>query len=228
MGDFDGDGRLELLVSHGESTAQPLSLYRPRLGATNHWLRVAPLTVFGAPARGAVVRPSIHPPINPPYHPSMHVHSLPHFLTHFHLYPPPHPHQVRLTAAGRTQLRVIDSGSGYLCQMEPVAHFGLGGLTEARNTTYACHILVHAHVCMHMHMHMLHVWDAIMHGTMHGIMHCTMHCTMHRTLHRTLHCPLLQGGCDRGRVARWRVCGAERERDDRHPAHRGLPRRQRR
>lgn len=26
--DFDGDGRLELLVSHGESAAQPLSVYR--------------------------------------------------------------------------------------------------------------------------------------------------------------------------------------------------------
>ena len=26
----------------------------------------------------------------------------------------------------RTQRRVIDAGSGYLCQMEPVAHFGLG------------------------------------------------------------------------------------------------------
>ena len=29
-------------------------------------------------------------------------------------------------ASGRQQVRVIDSGSGYLCQMEPVAHFGLG------------------------------------------------------------------------------------------------------
>ena len=27
---------------------------------------------------------------------------------------------------GRRQTRVIDAGSGYLCQMEPVAHFGLG------------------------------------------------------------------------------------------------------
>lgn len=26
--DFDGDGRLELLVSHGESAAQPLSVYK--------------------------------------------------------------------------------------------------------------------------------------------------------------------------------------------------------
>ncbi len=33
---------------------------------------------------------------------------------------------VKLVAGGRTQLRVIDGGSGYLCQMEPVAHFGLG------------------------------------------------------------------------------------------------------
>jgi hypothetical protein len=27
---------------------------------------------------------------------------------------------------GREQIRAIDAGSGYLCQMEPVAHFGLG------------------------------------------------------------------------------------------------------
>ena len=33
-----------------------------------------------------------------------------------------------LRAGGRRRLRVIDSGSGYLCQMEPVAHFGLGVL----------------------------------------------------------------------------------------------------
>jgi hypothetical protein len=33
---------------------------------------------------------------------------------------------VRLSAGARTQVRVIDGGSGYLCQMEPVAHFGLG------------------------------------------------------------------------------------------------------
>jgi hypothetical protein len=34
--------------------------------------------------------------------------------------------RVDLTAGGRNQVRIIDSGSGYLCQMEPVAHFGLG------------------------------------------------------------------------------------------------------
>ncbi|KAI5070489.1 hypothetical protein GOP47_0014832 [Adiantum capillus-veneris] len=36
---------------------------------------------------------------------------------------------VRLTdETGRTQKRVIDAGSGYLCCMEPIAHFGLGQL----------------------------------------------------------------------------------------------------
>ena len=35
------------------------------------------------------------------------------------------------TEAGRQQ-RVIDAGSGYLCQTEPVAHFGLGGSTPQR------------------------------------------------------------------------------------------------
>lgn len=33
---------------------------------------------------------------------------------------------VRLWADGRMQMRSICAGSGYLCQMEPVAHFGLG------------------------------------------------------------------------------------------------------
>ncbi len=33
---------------------------------------------------------------------------------------------VTLVGEERTQRRVIDAGSGYLCQMEPVAHFGLG------------------------------------------------------------------------------------------------------
>ena len=68
-------------MSHGESMAQPLSLYRPSLGVSNHWLRVAARTAHGAPARGAVVR----------------------------LY----------MASGRVQLRVIDAGSGYLCQVRP-------------------------------------------------------------------------------------------------------------
>jgi hypothetical protein len=90
VGDFDGDGRLELLIAHGELEAQPLSLYRADTG-NNNWLRVLPLTLYGAPARGAVVM---------------------------------------LQCAGRRQRRVIDAGSGYLCQMEPVAHFGLGTATQ--------------------------------------------------------------------------------------------------
>ncbi|MCC6802842.1 MAG: CRTAC1 family protein [Anaerolineae bacterium] len=91
VGDFDQDGCLELLVAHGESGAQPLTLYRATEAARNHWLRVLPLTASGAPARGALVV---------------------------------------LETAGRTQRRVIDAGSGYLCQMEPVSHFGLGAQTQ--------------------------------------------------------------------------------------------------
>ena len=53
--DIDGDGRLELLLAHGEQAAQPLSLFKVETG-DHHWLRVRPLTRFGAPARGAVVR----------------------------------------------------------------------------------------------------------------------------------------------------------------------------
>jgi len=42
---------------------------------------------------------------------------------------------VDLVAAGRTQVRIIDAGSGYLCQMEPVAHFGLGDIVEVESVS---------------------------------------------------------------------------------------------
>ncbi|XP_067681603.1 cartilage acidic protein 1-like [Haliotis asinina] len=88
VADLDGDGRLEMLVSHGESMEQPLELYHVQLGEGNRWIRIMPLTRTGAPARGA---------------------------------------RVTVTLTESTRLtRVIDGGSGYLCQMEPVAHFGLG------------------------------------------------------------------------------------------------------
>lgn len=90
VGDFDGDGRLELVIAHGESGFQPLTLYHT-FKNNHNWLRVMPITRYGAPARGAVVE---------------------------------------LIAGGRRQIRCIDAGSGYLCQMEPVAHFGLGTLSE--------------------------------------------------------------------------------------------------
>jgi hypothetical protein len=35
----------------------------------------------------------------------------------------------------RPQIRFIDGGSGYLCQMEPVAHFGLGGARRVSRLT---------------------------------------------------------------------------------------------
>ncbi len=95
VADLDGDGRLELLIAHGESGMQPLTLYHtPRNG--NHWLRVLPLTLHGAPARGALVT---------------------------------------LEAGKRVQRRVIDGGSGYLCQMEPVAHFGLGLIEQVQRVS---------------------------------------------------------------------------------------------
>jgi hypothetical protein len=89
VGDFDGDGLLELIIAHGETANEPLSLYKVVVEEVlaNNWLRILPLTQYGAPARGALVT---------------------------------------LTAGGRKQVRAVDAGSGYLCQMEPVAHFGLG------------------------------------------------------------------------------------------------------
>jgi len=91
IADIDGDGILELLLAHGDGEMQPLSLFKVAAAGTNNWIRIRPLTRFGAPARGAMVR---------------------------------------LSSGGRSQVRVIDGGSGYLCQMEPVAHFGLGSVEK--------------------------------------------------------------------------------------------------
>ena len=86
VADIDNDGVLELLVSHGESWDQPLSLYKAKVDSDNKYLRIKPLNQYGAPARGATVT---------------------------------------LISNLRKHSKTIDSGSGYLCQMEPVAHYGI-------------------------------------------------------------------------------------------------------
>ncbi len=88
VADIDNDGILELLVSHGESFDQPLSLYKAKIAPNRKYLRVKPLNKYGAPARGATVT---------------------------------------LISNLRNHSKTIDSGSGYLCQMEPVAHYGIRG-----------------------------------------------------------------------------------------------------
>ena len=86
VADLDGDGTLELVLA-----GDRLGLFHAP--NANGWLRVKPLTRFGAPARGATVR---------------------------------------LTAAGRTQVRVIDGGAN-----EPVAHFGLGAVDRVEAVAVA-------------------------------------------------------------------------------------------
>ncbi|XP_056264300.1 cartilage acidic protein 1a [Pseudoliparis swirei] len=86
--DFDGDGQLDLLLAHGESAQQPISVFKVTQGSSNNWLRVIPRTQFGSFARGAKV--------------------------------------TAFTSQSGAHTRIIDGGSGYLCEMEPVAHFGLG------------------------------------------------------------------------------------------------------
>ena len=86
VADIDNDGILELLVSHGESVDQPLSLYKAKVDSTKKYLRIKPLNKYGAPARGATVT---------------------------------------LISNLRKHSKTIDAGSGYLCQMEPVAHYGI-------------------------------------------------------------------------------------------------------
>ncbi len=86
IADIDNDGILELLVSHGESKAQPLTLYKAKVEKQSKYLRIKPINKFGAPARGATVT---------------------------------------LISNKRKHSKTIDAGSGYLCQMEPVAHYGI-------------------------------------------------------------------------------------------------------
>ncbi|XP_062288973.1 cartilage acidic protein 1a [Scomber scombrus] len=86
--DLDGDGQLDLLLAHGESAQQPISVFKVTQGSSNNWLRIIPRTKFGSFARGAKV--------------------------------------TAFTNQSGAQTRIIDGGSGYLCEMEPVAHFGLG------------------------------------------------------------------------------------------------------
>ena len=86
VADIDNDGILELLISHGESGLQPLSLFKYNNEEKRSYLRIRPLNMHGAPARGATVT---------------------------------------LITNERKHSKTIDAGSGYLCQMEPVAHYGI-------------------------------------------------------------------------------------------------------
>ena len=96
VADIDNDGILELLVSHGESGLQPLSLYKANIKKPFKFLRILPKTTFDAPARGATVI---------------------------------------LNTNIRNHEKPIDAGSGYLCQMEPVAHYGLRNGEKANSVT---------------------------------------------------------------------------------------------
>ena len=86
VADIDNDGILELIVSRGESKEQPLTLYKAKVDKQSKYLRIKPVNLFGAPARGATVT---------------------------------------LISNQRKHSKTIDAGSGYLCQMEPVAHYGI-------------------------------------------------------------------------------------------------------
>ena len=86
VADIDDDGILELLVSHGESGIQPLTMYKADIKKDFNYIRIKPLNNYGAPARGATVI---------------------------------------LNSNFRNHAKTIDAGSGYLCQMEPVAHYGI-------------------------------------------------------------------------------------------------------
>ena len=86
VADIDDDGILELIIGNGESKAQPLKLYKAKVLKNHKYIRIKPINIAGAPARGATVT---------------------------------------LVSNLRSHSKTIDAGSGYLCQMEPIAHYGL-------------------------------------------------------------------------------------------------------
>ena len=86
MADIDNDGILELLITHGETAEQPLSMFKANVPMNHKWIRILPKNNFDAPSRGSTVT---------------------------------------LYTDQRTHAKTIDAGSGYLCQMEPVAHYGI-------------------------------------------------------------------------------------------------------
>ncbi|CAN5227738.1 CRTAC1 family protein [soil metagenome] len=92
-GDINGDGFIDIFISHGEGSPMPNALLLNSPNG-NNWLRVHPLTAAGAAAIGA---------------------------------------KVIIFPEGDTRpiTRIIDGGSGYLCQTEPVAHAGLAKAARA-------------------------------------------------------------------------------------------------
>ena len=85
VADLNNDGVLELLVAHGKAPPTAKFVFS-KTKSQSKYLRIKPLNLNNAPARGATVT----------LHSNM-----------------------------RNHAKTIDAGSGYLCQMEPVAHYGI-------------------------------------------------------------------------------------------------------
>ena len=86
VADIDRDGILELLIAHGETGNQILTLYKANIKKGKNYLRIRALNKNGAPARRATIT---------------------------------------LTSNLRKHSKTIDLVRDYLCQMEPVAHYGI-------------------------------------------------------------------------------------------------------
>lgn len=124
--DIDGDGRLELVVSHGESAAQPLSVYR-----VNQVSMLVLSSILDSVGWSSISHPSLT-------HLPLLLLLMCKGLTNSWLRVIPRTKfgafargakVVVYTKKSGPHTRIIDGGSGYLCEMEPVAHFGLGKIT---------------------------------------------------------------------------------------------------
>ena len=54
VADINNDGVLELLISHGETAEQPLSLFRANVQKNHKWIRILPKNIFDFTRGGTV------------------------------------------------------------------------------------------------------------------------------------------------------------------------------
>lgn len=125
MVDFDGDGRLDLILSHGESMAQPLSVFRVTQVGSKDSNQISKMHINKSGQRfHALLLPLFSPVCPSPQGAGNNwLRVIP--RTRFGAFARG-AKVVLFTRLSGAHLRIIDGGSGYLCEMEPVAHFGLG------------------------------------------------------------------------------------------------------
>ncbi|XP_021354432.1 cartilage acidic protein 1-like [Mizuhopecten yessoensis] len=128
--DIDRDGVLDLLITHGESSGNTITVYstrspvrskkRTRDRMTSQRSEVIQRTTFGNNLPGKIIH-------NPSQGPTRFTNYWVRIIPKTRFGAPARGSKVTLVLAGGIMMtQVIGGGSGYRGQMEPVAHFGIG------------------------------------------------------------------------------------------------------